>query len=245
MKYSLLILCLILLAIILYQIKFYSTNDFQISEDTVASADERLSLSVNTSLKSIRAYSEIIERPLFSKDRKPPSIISRNAASSIDISEIRNLNLYGVVTSSDGRYAIVSEAGDSAERMKVGHVFKGWKVVEINADSVKFESAKGQYELFISPNISENKSSINRPYKNNSKSKSSTNPLNRQSIFRSSRNHKKSPIKINNKSIENHSKQTLSQKELDEINEIGDEGGYHYDPDEEFEDFEDEEDYEE
>lgn len=245
MRYILLILCLILSATIIYQIRYYSNNDYQINTDTVESIDEQSSPSENYSLKSIRAYSEIIDRPLFSKDRKPPLVLTTNVASSIDISEIRNLNLYGVVTSNSGRYAIISEAGDSAERMKVGHVFKGWKVTDVNNDSVIFESAKGQYELFISPNESEKSNGLTKSNKNRSNSDSSVNPLNRQSIFRSSHSRTKSPIKIQNKSNTNNSNQTLSQKELDEIYELGDEGAYDYDLDGEFEDFEEEEDFEE
>ena len=243
MKYILLILCLILSATIFYQLKYYSNNNFQTSPDLNAAVDDQSIPAANKALKSIRAYSEIIERPLFSKDRKPPAILSNNAVNSIDISELRDLTLFGVVISNDKRYAIIDNAGEGAEHIKVGHVYKGWDVSEINADSVKFESSKGQYELFISPNESDKKSGIKRPYRNdNNTSKSSTNPELRPAIFKSTRKTTKSPIKIANQPTRNEPEEELTQEELDLLDELGDEGGYRYDPDE---DIEDEEDFEE
>ncbi|MFK7794666.1 MAG: hypothetical protein AB8B89_04895 [Gammaproteobacteria bacterium] len=242
MKYILLILCLILSAMIFYQFRYYSNNDFQVALGSKVSIDDLSIPAENKTLKSIRAYSEIIERPLFSKDRKPPAILSNDAADSIDIGELRDLTLYGVVISNDKRYAIIDNAGDGAEHIEIGHVFKGWNVSAINADSVKFESSKGQYELFISPNESDKKSGIKKSYRNNSQSsKASSKPELRSAIFKSTRKPAKSPIKIINKSTRNDAEEELSQEELDLLDKLGDEGSYTYDLDELY----DEEDFEE
>jgi hypothetical protein len=234
MKYILSLLCLILLATIFYQFKYYSNSYIQENIDSTVTVNDGSVSAVNKSLKSIAAYSEIIDRPLFSNDRKPPAISSSSNVTSINISELRGLTLYGVVISGNHRYAIVDSAGDKAEHMKIGHVYKGWNVSEINADSVKFESSKGQYELFISPNNSNKKNGIKKSYKNNrNANKSSDKPAVRGAIFKSVRKPVATPIKVPNNSSSNKPKQALSKEELDEL---GEEGSYHFDPDEDLED---------
>lgn len=242
MKYILIILCLILSATIFYQFKYYSNNELHAASDSGDKVDRKVTSVANKSLRSIRAYSEMVKRPLFSKDRKPPATSNGNAAESIDISELRNLILYGVVIGGKNRYAIVDGVGDSPEQMKEGHVFKGWKVSEISADSIKFESAKGLYELFIAPNESGKKSGIRKSFRKAQSSNTSSDVTKRrESIFRSTRKPAKSPVSVKQNLPRVDVEEELSQEELDLIDELGDEGGYHFDPDEDLDDLDDEE----
>ena len=243
MKYILSIICLILSAVIFYQFEYYSNHDFQISSDLTAGMDDQSIPAANNTLRSIKAYSEIVNRPLFSKDRKTPAVLSGKTIKFVDISELKGLTLYGVVISGANRYAIVNGEGASAEHIKVGHVYKGWKVSEINPDSVRFDSSKGQYELFISPNDTNKKSGIKKTNNVRDVKKSSVKTY-RQSLFRSSQKPRKSPVVIpeSNRNVPNRQP---SEEDLGLVNEIGDEGGFFFEFDEDFEDEDDLEDEDE
>ena len=221
-------------AVIFYQFEYYSNYDFQIISDLTAGVDDQSIPAANNTLRPIKAYSEIVNRPLFSKDRKPSAVLSGEMIKSVDISELKGLILYGVVISGANRYAIVNGEGASAEHIKVGHVYKGWKVSEINPDSVRFDSAKGQYELFISPNDTNKKSGIKKTNNVRDVKKSSDGKPYR-SLFRSSQKQLKSPIVIPQEKRNVPNKQ-LSQEDLELIDDLSEEGGFFFELDEDFED---------
>ncbi len=255
MKYLLLISCVLLSAIIFYQVKYYSEVEYNLNANATTPRIDTADAGNPSKLKSIRAYAQIIERPLFAINRKPPKILSQLVEASIDISELQDLVIYGVVKSGDVNYAIVGNMDGDKEtkQIKVGRNYKGWRVIEITSDSVKFEGEEIEYELFISPNESTKKSGIKIT---SSRSKNLNKPVNiDNSVTQSKRskssggliynryNRKKSPIKIPSSNQLGNQK-PISKEKLDELSE---EGAYEFDLDEvyEGEDFEDEDYYEE
>ena len=247
MKYLLLISCVLLSAIIYYQVKYYSEAEYNFNVNATVPSIDTTDADIPSKLKSIRAYAQIIERPLFAIDRKPPQIQNQLVEASIDISELEDLVIYGVVKSGVVSYAIVGNMdGDKeAKQIKVGRNYKGWQVSEITSDSVKFEGDEIEYELFITPNESAKRSGIK---KTSSKVKSLNQPLNIDySAPQSKRskssggliydrsNRKKSSLKIPSSSKLSKQK-PISKEELDEL---ANEGAYEYDPDEEAYDEED------
>jgi|GEM_PF-3360390 len=243
MRFILAILCFLLAALIFYQVQYYGNHNILADTELTAMVENESLPDKNNSLKSISAYSEIIKRPLFSADRRPPAVLPESVLHSVDIDALRDLTLWGVAISGQNRYAIVDGVDDDVKHMKVGYVYKGWNVSEINTDSVKFESAKGQYELFILPNDTDKKSGIKKSYGENNDSTRSVNPSEfRPSLFRSSRKPVESPIDVTSRPVNDEPEERLTQEELDSISELGEEGGYRYDPEE---DFESEEDFDE
>ncbi len=235
MKYILLLLCVLLAGLIFYQAQYYPNIDLQVSDDVPAELPEELTGEDGTQLKSIRAYEEIITRPLFSLDRKPPQIASKEVAASINAAELEGLILFGVVVSNETTYAIIGDGKKGeTEQIKKGRSYRGWKVSEITSESVKFDGNGAQYELFLTPNENTKKSG----FKNNKKPEAKRVIQNYKSIYRSSQN--KSPIKINlsrtpNKSappskVEQPVATEYNEAELEELYE---QGGYQFEPDDE------------
>ena len=226
MRFILIILCLLLGGIIYYQLMYYPQINVAIEavKEPTQSAD--LELNLLHSNKPLNAYNEIIKRPLFSIDRRPPAIQNSQVVESIDIGELENLVLFGVVISGDTKYAIVNNRKeDTTEQIKEGHRYKGWRVSKISSDSIQFVGEDAQYELFISPNDSTKKSGLRDAPKKTSS---------RPSIFRSVNQIRKSPIKVPTVKQPTDAKQVLDQELLRELDELGEEGAYEFDLDEEF-----------
>lgn len=235
MKFSLLLLCVLLGGVIYYQTMYYprTGGDTEIVAPAIGAANVEQNAPVKA--KPLRAYAEIIKRPLFSENRRPPAVSNAQIEDSIDIGELENLILFGVVISGTTKYAIVgNREEESTEQIKEGHRYKGWRVDTISSDSIQFVGKDAQYELFISPNDTTKKSGIrNKPRK-------AKTPVS-QSIFRSLRKKNKSPIKI--PTAQNSPPPVVVDEEIDEelLENLGEEGAYEFDLDAEF----DEEDFDE
>ena len=231
MKISLLLICLILGGLIYYQSMHYPQDLENVANVAPTIGVEDSVQSASTRAKPLRAYAEIVKRPLFSPDRRPPAVQDAPVDDSIDIGELENLVLFGVVISGATKYAIVGNRKEkSTEQIKEGHRYKGWRVSAISSDSIKFIGKDAQYELFISPNDTTKKSGLrNTPRKTKSPE--------HQSMFRSVRKKKESPIKI----PAVPSTAELPDDIVEEIppellEQLGEEGGYEFDLDEEFDD---------
>ena len=236
MKISLLLICLVLGGLIYYQSMYYPRDTENVAG--VAPPVDVIETVQNTSTraKPLRMYAEIIKRPLFSPERRPPAIQAEQVDDSIDIGELENLILFGVVISGSTKYAIVGNRKEkSTEQIKEGHRYKGWRVSAISSDSIKFTGKDAQYELFISPNDTTKKSGLrNTPRK----TKSPT----RQSIFRSVRKKGQSPLNIPAARQAPEQSPDIEEEIPPELLEqLREEGAYEFDLDEEFHDEEFEE----
>lgn len=231
MKYLLLILCVLLMGLIFYQVQYYQNIDAALNANSVsADIPDEYTDDGESRLKSIRAYSEIISRPLFSLDRKPPKIANREVATSINAEELEDLVLYGVVVSNETTYAIIrDDNSEKTEQFKKGRSYKGWKVSDITSESVKFEGDGAQYELFLTPNENTKKSG----FKNNKKPTAKTIIPGYKSIYRSSQ--KKSPIKVPSASSSKKNKPVAPRYNKAELDELYEEGGYEFNADDELE----------
>ncbi len=229
MKYFLLILCVLLAGLIFYQVQYYPNIDAALNTNGVSSdISDEYTNDVELQLKSIRAYSEIINRPLFSIDRKPPKIASREVAASINAAELEDLVLYGVVVSNETTYAIVRDnQSEKTEQFKKGRTYKGWKVSDITSESVKFDGDGAQYELFLTPNESTKKSG----FKDNKKPAVNTVIPAYKSLYRSSQ--QKSVVKVPSVLSSKKNKPETPVYNKEELDKLYEEGGYEFDPDDE------------
>lgn len=243
MRYFLLITCVLLLGLIFYQIKFYPGNDLMLTDTNstseISSEDAR---DFDSQLNSIQAYSSIIERPLFSSNRKPPLIASQHSANSISAAELDDLVLFGVVVSQELTYALIKDNNSGeTEQITKDRQYRGWTVSEITSESIKFEADNAQYELFLTPNESTKKNGVrsNRASSQNverSRAEGNKKPAERtviksyKSIFRSSQK-KSSPIKLPSDSSKAKSTPNLPELSDAELEKLHEEGGYEYNPD--------------
>ena len=224
MRIILIILCLLLGGIIYVQLMYYPQINVEV--DAIKDPVQGVNLELNLLHvdKPLAAYKEIVSRPLFSIDRRPPAIQGTQVVESIDIGELENLVLFGVVISGNTKYAIVNNRKeDTTEQIKEGHRYKGWRVNAISSDSIQFVGEDAQYELFISPNDTTKKSGLR-----NTPKKTSLKP----SIFRSVNQKRKSPIRVPEPPPS--AQEEIDQELLRELDELGEEGGFEYDLDEQF-----------
>lgn len=147
-------ICITLLALFAYQVMSYSFN----AEDShIPSFDKDLANSIDyvlpqlSVLNGIEEYSEIVQRPLFIKDRAAAvSIRTVNEVTTID--ELAHLILVGTASSSDVQIAIIEDTkAKKMERLKVGESYKKWNVAEVSSDHIIFQNAELEYKLFVSP----------------------------------------------------------------------------------------------
>ena len=225
MKYFLILICMLLLGVMYYQYQYYPQLDFEgnANHEELTPGDEPS--DELSRLKPISAYADIIKRPLFSLDRKPPQIESKSVVATFNTQELDDLILFGVVVSKDTTYAIVGNSKDGeTEQLKEGRLYRGWRVEKISSESVRFEGKDAQYELFLTPNENTKKSGfINK--------KPTPKVIEYKSLFRSSQ--KRSPISITPKKTPPATKkktqvrEPISEADLERLYE---EGGFEYEP---------------
>lgn len=154
MKYFLSIICFALLALFAYQVMSYpldaedSANEI-LDNELVRSIDFDLpQLAV---LNGIDEYAEIIQRPLFVKDRAAAvSVRAINKVTTVD--ELSHLVLVGTASSSDVQIAIIADTkAKQMERLKTGESYKEWDIAEVSSDHVLFQNAELEYKLFVTP----------------------------------------------------------------------------------------------
>lgn len=219
MKLLLTLICLLLGGLIYYQLKHYPQVDVNIDAAVnQRTADNEFAQILQPTNKPLSFYAEIVRRPLFAEDRKPPLEANTAAIESIDIGELESLVLFGVVISGATKYAIVNNSkDDTTEQIKEGHRYKGWRVSAISPDSIQFEGEDAQYELFISPNETTKKSGLRD---------SSRQPRRSSSSFRSANQKNRSPISVPGVRPPTETYEDFDDELLEELSE---EGGYEFD----------------
>ena len=154
MKLLLSTICIALLALFAYQVMSYP---FNVEDSHITSVDKALTNSIDFDLpllavlNGIEEYSEIVQRPLFIKDRAA-AVSARTVNEVTTIGELAHLILVGTASSSDVKIAIMADTkAKQMERLKVGESYKKWDVTEISSDYVIFQNAELEYKLFVSP----------------------------------------------------------------------------------------------
>ena len=238
MKYFLITLSLILIGVIYYQYQYYPHLDVEeeaVSETSIIETERSES---SARLKPIRSYSDIVKRPLFSLDRRPPQIETKSVVASFNAQELDDLILFGVVVSKETTYAIIGNGKNGeTEQIKKGRLYRGWRVEEISSDSVKFSGKDAEYELYLSPNENTKKSGLKerrsaRETNSSAETKSEKRVIEYKSLFRSSR--KKSPITLPTDKPKPVAKKKIQAREPvseADLEALYEEGGYVYEPD--------------
>jgi hypothetical protein len=154
MKLLLSTICILLLALFAYQVMSYpmeldgSTNQ-SLNKELAKSIDYELpQLSV---LNSIDKYSEIVQRPLFVKDRA--AAVTAQVVNKVKtVDELSHLILVGTARSTDVQIAIIADTkAKQMERLKAGESYKDWNIAEVSTDHITFQNDELEYKLFITP----------------------------------------------------------------------------------------------
>ena len=111
-------------------------------------------LDIATGFMPMQLYPEIIARPLFFKERKPPEDYvpatgeKKPAATPRGKQSPPRLFLSAIVRIGDETFALVTLPGSKGtRRVKVGEEFDDWKVKAILADRVVLRSGKTKHEI--------------------------------------------------------------------------------------------------
>lgn len=108
----------------------------------------------------VATYPEMLTRPLFRSDRRPPEpkkpqVAAREGArlpeQAAKLPE--SIQLIGIMneTGGAGRALIRSGASPTGEWIEIGHVLDGWRLSRIEASSVYFETAGEKQKLSLFP----------------------------------------------------------------------------------------------
>lgn len=154
MKLILSAICIALLALFAYQVMSYpldadNSQNVKLDKGLANSLDYNLpQLAV---LNSLDQYSEIVQRPLFAKDRA--AAISAQVVNKVTtVDELSHLILVGTASSSDVQIAIVADTkAKQMERLKVGESYEEWNIAEVSSDHVVFQNEELEYKLFVTP----------------------------------------------------------------------------------------------
>lgn len=121
-----------------------TTDAVQPEVKTVEAQDEELP-SLDLEAKSEEEYSDLVERPLFIKGRKP---VAEPEAENAPVAEVKRneafvWNLTGVFSTPKGVTAFFSRINgkvekDNYRKLKLGDALDGWKLTEIYPDKVTF-----------------------------------------------------------------------------------------------------------
>lgn len=86
----------------------------------------------------IKRFAAALDRPLFSADRRP-SADAPVATGAVEVQAL-TATLQGILFANSGSVALLTAVGETTSvRVSQGEVFLGWRLVEINPDSVVFE----------------------------------------------------------------------------------------------------------
>ena len=95
-------------------------------------------------LAPLQAYLEVLERPLFASNRRPPA----QAEPIVTPEQPLGLALSGTVVSDQGRFALVrSTEGGAIRRLKIGDQVSGWTLVAVEASRVTFRRQGDERQL--------------------------------------------------------------------------------------------------
>ncbi|MEJ2115779.1 MAG: hypothetical protein P8X88_06980 [Gammaproteobacteria bacterium] len=154
MKLVLSTICIALLGLFAYQVMSYPLDGVHTQKSEI---DKELSKSIDYQLpqlallNGIDEYSEIVQRPLFVKDRA--AAVSAKAMNNVTtVDELSHLILVGTASSSEVKIAIIADTkAKQMERMKVGETYKQWNIAEVSPDHVVFQNSELEYKLFVTP----------------------------------------------------------------------------------------------
>ena len=129
---------------------------------TDASASDPLSLGAsNTNAEALQiaplaAYSEVLERPLFSDSRRPPQLAvqAKDSARAVQLST--KWKVTGIVVAGDNSFVHVEGIRDrKTVRLQVGMPLDGWQLQEIAPDQIVFGLAGESVTLQLRKNPAE------------------------------------------------------------------------------------------
>jgi hypothetical protein len=90
------------------------------------------------SLPADSAFAEIVQRPVFSRNRRPPELSRPKEGGGPQSSELPDLLLVGVIISSDRRVALFDDDSSELLRLAEGETLDGWTLETIQPDAVVF-----------------------------------------------------------------------------------------------------------
>jgi len=98
------------------------------------------------------AFAAITARPLFNRDRKPDPLPPPPEAPkpAIELGDLAQFRLEGLVMSSDAQLALVRKGGAQVLRLRPGDMLDGWKVEKIDSKGVSI-SGGDRSELLTIP----------------------------------------------------------------------------------------------
>jgi hypothetical protein len=102
----------------------------------------------------IRAFREVLERPLFTPGRAPPPAPAIKAAPATPVAPLR-LQIEGVAITDDARIAVVRDLGTNKTlQLAEGNVYQGWVVETVDTTGARFRHGEQTHELFLDANKS-------------------------------------------------------------------------------------------
>lgn len=125
-----------------------------------AAHEQALASSARFSMPSLSAFSELVERPLFSRSRRPSASMGALALSA---EEGPALVLNGIIVTGKDKIALL--AAPTSERMtplREGEALAGWTLVSVHPDRVAIRSGSKEQEIFIADTLKMNDSLARR-----------------------------------------------------------------------------------
>lgn len=93
-------------------------------------------------------YRDIIERPLFLADRRPPEETPEQSTVSETPAADEDLVLLGVVLTPDANMALLQvDQGGQVARLRVGEKVKGWELQSVQANQVHLNNGEKELDL--------------------------------------------------------------------------------------------------
>jgi len=101
--------------------------------------------SVSPPMPPLAAYREIMQRPLFSDTRRPVEVSTPMTRAPALQDPATKWTLTGIVASAGESRAVVTGIKDkTTRRLAQGEMLDGWRLAEIEAYRLRFESADGE-----------------------------------------------------------------------------------------------------
>jgi hypothetical protein len=148
--FSLIVLCMILLAAIVFQLYRGPTvvHANGIMPVTTASVAPALLPKGVTRFPPLRQFAETIERPLFDASRRPPAKPApKDPGPPV---ELTKLQLKGVVMTPDKNLAVLYDTRNrQTTRVELGAALGEWALDDIRSDGVTFRKGGATYEMLL------------------------------------------------------------------------------------------------
>lgn len=102
----------------------------------------------STALKGVEGYSQMVERPLFTENRRPAEDEDSAAASQAEQTPL-DFKLMGVMLTPQIKAALFLDARNKYKRVRLNNSMNGWTLVDIATDRVSLEQAGERRELLL------------------------------------------------------------------------------------------------